>query len=321
MEVKKVFRSRKMKKENKVTERALYASLFSMVLCCAMLLETTYAWFTQEITTGVAVIQTGEMSAALVVESGTDSSTGAATYATVNADNSVSLLQFKAYNAAAETKAKELAALESSANLTEVIMAKAAQMVDATTYFEPGGTYYLPPIYVENTGNIDLQYMVTIDFSLATTTSASDNYGITTAAETEGGAESSPVGDLRKVISFMVSNGENTAVDMESLVSIPTTIDEESTEGGNADSSALSVEETLAQVNAYQIYSGELSAPTEETRSISEPIIIKATMPAETEIDWADLKLSGIQIYVTATQLVAPVEELGIVNTETENTQ
>ena len=44
-------------------------------------------------------------------------------------------------------------------------------------------------------------------------------------------------------------------------------------------------------------------------------------MPAETEIDWADLKLSGIQIYVTATQLVAPVEELGIENTETENTQ
>lgn len=56
-----------MKKENRITERALYASLLSIVLCCVMLVETTYAWFTQTITSQVAVIQTGEMSAALVV--------------------------------------------------------------------------------------------------------------------------------------------------------------------------------------------------------------------------------------------------------------
>ncbi len=151
-----MFRSRKKNKESKVTERALYASLFSMVLCCAMLLETTYAWFTQEISTGVAVIQTGEMSVELVIENGVDEN--GVTYAKAGAEN----LRFKA----ADTTAVQATAEGSGEQATG---AATSTVTENPYLFQPGGVYELPTIYVMNTGNIDVKYMLTISFAGAST--------------------------------------------------------------------------------------------------------------------------------------------------------
>ncbi|MBR3762543.1 MAG: hypothetical protein IKK59_07350 [Lachnospiraceae bacterium] len=272
-----------MKKENKVTERALYASLFSMVLCCAMLLETTYAWFTQEITTGVAVIQTGEMSAALVVESVDENGV---TYAKASDAN----LVFKAADITA-VQAMAEGSGEQATVVTAFDMAKAAHTSggDGITYFEPGGTYYLPPIYVMNTGNIDLKYTVAVSFK------KEDDVAV---ASEEG---SSLKSDLRDVIQFDVSLGNSEAepVALETLDnSVVATAGEgiENVDGEDA---------VTTKKDAFNIYNGVLEASTGEEKNISDPIIIRATMPSDIESGYQNLKLENMKIIVYATQMIA----------------
>ena len=45
----------------KATKRALISSVFALVLCFAMLLGTTYAWFTDEVTSEGNIIQSGTL--------------------------------------------------------------------------------------------------------------------------------------------------------------------------------------------------------------------------------------------------------------------
>ena len=121
------------KKESRVTEKALYISLFAMVVSCAMLFESTYAWFTQTVSTPVSVIQTGNMSAKLVVPGEAASLIDAGEDAETEENN----LIFREYD----------------------IVRKSGS---GSTVFEPGKSYCLPEIYVQNTGNIDLAYTVTL---------------------------------------------------------------------------------------------------------------------------------------------------------------
>ena len=51
---------------SKKTKKALYASVMSLVLCCVMLIGTTFAWFTDSATTGVNKIQAGTLDVELV---------------------------------------------------------------------------------------------------------------------------------------------------------------------------------------------------------------------------------------------------------------
>lgn len=46
---------------SKKTKKSLYASVMSLVLCCAMLIGTTFAWFTDHASTGVNKIQAGTL--------------------------------------------------------------------------------------------------------------------------------------------------------------------------------------------------------------------------------------------------------------------
>ena len=54
----------------KATQRALLCSVFSMILCCVMLLGTTYAWFTDSASSGINKIVSGNLY--LVLETSTD---------------------------------------------------------------------------------------------------------------------------------------------------------------------------------------------------------------------------------------------------------
>ena len=47
--------------ENKNQKRALSFSMLSIVLCVAMLIGTTFAWFTDNASTGVNLIQAGTL--------------------------------------------------------------------------------------------------------------------------------------------------------------------------------------------------------------------------------------------------------------------
>ena len=57
-------------KKNNATKRALISSMITMVLCVAMLIGTTFAWFTDTASTGVNTIQSGNLDVELVDEKG-----------------------------------------------------------------------------------------------------------------------------------------------------------------------------------------------------------------------------------------------------------
>lgn len=53
-------------KKNNATKRALISSMVTMILCVAMLIGTTFAWFTDTASTGVNTIQAGNLDVELV---------------------------------------------------------------------------------------------------------------------------------------------------------------------------------------------------------------------------------------------------------------
>ena len=109
----------------KSTKRALLGSVMAMVLCLAMLVGATFAWFTDTASTGVNKIQAGKLDVALEMKD--------AAGQWVSAEGKT--LQFKkAANAPA----------------------------DEAVLWEPGCTYELPALRVVNKGNLALKYKVLI---------------------------------------------------------------------------------------------------------------------------------------------------------------
>lgn len=108
----------------KTTKRALLGSVLALVLCFAMLLGTTFAWFTDTATTSVNTIQSGTLDVVLEMKEG---------------ENWVT----------AEGKTLDF------------IKASNAPEND-TILWEPGCTYNLPALRIRNNGNLALKYQVVI---------------------------------------------------------------------------------------------------------------------------------------------------------------
>lgn len=107
----------------KSTKRALLGSIMAMVLCLAMLVGATFAWFTDTASTGVNKIQAGNLDVALEMKDG---------------DNWVS----------AEGK-------------TLTFKTKDNRAADQILW-EPGCRYELPALRVVNKGNLALKYKIQI---------------------------------------------------------------------------------------------------------------------------------------------------------------
>ena len=107
----------------KSTKRALLGSIMAVVLCLAMLVGATFAWFTDTASTGVNKIQAGNLDVALEMKDG---------------DNWVS----------AEGK-------------TLTFKTKDNRAADQILW-EPGCTYELPQLRVVNKGNLALKYKIQI---------------------------------------------------------------------------------------------------------------------------------------------------------------
>ena len=73
----------------KTTKRALLMSVLSLMLCIAMLIGTTYAWFTDSVTTGVGSIQSGTLSIDLVDESGASLEDGTLYFRDANGETDI----------------------------------------------------------------------------------------------------------------------------------------------------------------------------------------------------------------------------------------
>ena len=108
----------------KSTKRALLGSIMAMVLCLAMLVGATFAWFTDTASTGVNKIQAGKLDVALEMKDASG--------------NWVS----------AEGKTLDFV--------------KAAGAENEAILWEPGCTYTLPELRVVNNGNLALKYKVVI---------------------------------------------------------------------------------------------------------------------------------------------------------------
>ena len=108
----------------KSTKRALLGSVMAMVLCLAMLVGATFAWFTDTASTGVNKIQAGNLDVALEMKDASG--------------NWVS----------AEGKTLDFV--------------KAADAKGEAILWEPGCTYTLPELRVVNNGNLALKYKVII---------------------------------------------------------------------------------------------------------------------------------------------------------------
>ena len=106
----------------KSTKRALLGSIMAMVLCLAMLVGATFAWFTDTASTGVNKIQAGKLDVALEMKDASGSWVSA--------------------------EGKTL----------DFVKAAAGEQV----LWEPGCTYTLPELRVVNNGNLDLKYKVAI---------------------------------------------------------------------------------------------------------------------------------------------------------------
>ncbi len=108
---------------SKSTKRAFVSSAIAVIMCVAMLIGTTFAWFTDTASTAVNKIQAGTLDIALEMKDG---------------DNWVSAegqtLEFK----------------------------KAAGHEDDEILWEPGCTYELPELRIVNNGNLALKYKIVI---------------------------------------------------------------------------------------------------------------------------------------------------------------
>ena len=108
----------------KSTKRALLGSVMAMVLCLAMLVGATFAWFTDTASTGVNKIQAGKLDIALEM--------------------------------------KDAAGQWVSAEGKTMDFVKAADAENEAILWEPGCTYTLPELRVVNNGNLALKYKVAI---------------------------------------------------------------------------------------------------------------------------------------------------------------
>lgn len=108
---------------SKSTKRALVSSALAILMCVAMLIGTTFAWFTDTASTGVNKIQAGNLDVALEMKDG---------------DNWVS----------AEGKTLTFKTKDN----------RAANQI----LWEPGCTYELPQLRVVNQGNLALKYKIQI---------------------------------------------------------------------------------------------------------------------------------------------------------------
>ena len=112
----------------KQTKRALLTSIMALVMCVVMLVGTTFAWFTDTVSTNVNKIEAGKLDVQLLM-----STDGGANWSPAEGET----LNF--------IKAPEGVA--------------AGQM---TILWEPGATYDLPLLKIVNNGNLKLKYKVAI---------------------------------------------------------------------------------------------------------------------------------------------------------------
>ena len=145
---------------SKSTKRALLSSAFAILICVAMLIGTTFAWFTDTASTAVNKIQAGNLKIAL--EKATTFETKYRTMYQEDADGNV--VEKPNYN----EPYIEFGGWENAKNSPLNFIRSDAEgnysvINDNNILWEPGCTFVLQPIRVRNDGNLALKYEVRIN--------------------------------------------------------------------------------------------------------------------------------------------------------------
>ena len=121
--------------EKKQTKKALIMSITSMVLCVAMLVGMTFAWFTDTASTAVNKIQAGNLKLKVEYATAWDESGNPTTWADLK---------------------------EFNGSLGFIQKTTDGYAVNADMKWEPGATYNLQQLRITNDGNLALKYKVEI---------------------------------------------------------------------------------------------------------------------------------------------------------------
>ena len=121
-------------KTKKTTKRSLTASIISMVACVALLIATTFAWFTSTASTSVNKIQAGELEVGLEYAKTHDTDGNPQTWESAEG-KILSFMQTDGSGAYAQA---------------------------SNILWEPGCTYNLPALKVTNTGNLAFKYKLNL---------------------------------------------------------------------------------------------------------------------------------------------------------------
>ena len=116
----------------KTTKRALFTSTLALLMCVAMLIGTTFAWFTDTATTNVNKIEAGKLDVALEMATAWDDKGDPTTWASAEGQT----LSF--------------------------IKAAEVEKGNDSILWEPGCTYKLPELRIVNKGNLALKYAIQI---------------------------------------------------------------------------------------------------------------------------------------------------------------
>ena len=115
--------------KNFSSKRALLLSLLSMIICVSMLIGSTFAWFTDSATANVNEIKSGNLAISFEMRNSENEGWADAKNATLN-----------------------FLRKDETGNL----------VADANILWEPGCTFELPELKVENVGNLALKYQIVI---------------------------------------------------------------------------------------------------------------------------------------------------------------
>lgn len=258
-------------KRKKVEERILFTSLLSILLCCVMLAGSTLAWYTASVSTNVTSIQTGSLNFALNT---------ASTYGEGGESNE---LEFVSHSTLVKNENGEEVETE-------------AEPVREPVRWQPGDVYTLQPMFVENTGTIDMQYQVYLSFKEY----FSDYGDIEDDDEKEAAArENLKLLQALKFTVFNVTEEDQVVIGDFTFPGDITEFESMITEVKDSNGNVIGCE-----VNKKLLDNELFLAASDGKNESSTCIAIKITMPLNTGAAFSGKALRSIKAIVNASQVV-----------------
>ena len=125
-------------KRKKVEEKILFTSMLSILLCCVMLAGSTLAWYTASVSTPLTSIRTGTFD---VTVQGATSTYG------LGGNDKLPFIQHDKVDASG------------------TIIEEDIEITTEEILWEPGDMYTLQPLYVVNSGTMDMNFQMLLSFS------------------------------------------------------------------------------------------------------------------------------------------------------------